>query len=123
MGSTHVVGHHLAVSDDLLLALVRYAPLVFVVGGLLLVAWLAREGAVTDLQPDVLAALSETEALPPGRIRGRLPPERQAVDPEMLLNVLEDLRRAGLVVRWFEPAAADAPERHAVYRRLTQMVR
>jgi hypothetical protein len=105
-------------SNDLFTAVVRYFPLVFVVGGLLLLAWLARQRSPQDLQPDVLAALSDTEALPPGLIRRRPPLDTQEVDLDTLLRVLEELRCAGLAVRWYEVVPGGAAERQAVYRRI-----
>ncbi len=46
--------------DDLFLAALRYAPLLFGVAGVLVVVWLLRERLPYELQPDVLAAVSET---------------------------------------------------------------
>jgi hypothetical protein len=112
-------------STDLLTAVIRYAPLLFVIAGLLVLAWLARQRSPQDLQPDVLAALSDTEALPPWTIRRRPPLASQDVDPETLVRILEDLRCAGLAVRWYEvvsPGEPDSPpERQAVYRRIRRL--
>jgi hypothetical protein len=110
-------------TNDLFTAVVRYFPLVFVVGGLLVLGWLARQRSPLDLQPDVLAALSDTEALPPRTIRRRPPLDTQDVDPDTLLRVLEELRCAGLAVRWYElvPGSSDSAERQAVYRRIKRV--
>jgi hypothetical protein len=115
------MGH--AGSVDLLTAVVRYFPLLFIVAGLLVLTWLARQRSIQDLHPDVLAALSETEALPPWTIRRRPPLDTQDVDLETLLRVLEELRGAGLAVRWYEavPGSAGAGERQPVYRRIRRV--
>jgi hypothetical protein len=110
--------HHM-VGDDAFLAFVRYAPLFFILAGVLVVAWLSRQRTVHDIQPDVLAALSETEALPASTIRRRPPLEHQNVDRETLNRALEELCGAGLVVRWYESSeATSAGPRQAVYRRV-----
>jgi hypothetical protein len=111
-------------SDDLLLAVVRYSPLVFIIGGLLVVAWLARQRSSHELQPDVLAALSETEALPAATIRLRPPLDSHDLDVTSLVRILDELCGAGLVVRWYE--AVDATEvgqsdRRFVYRRISSV--
>jgi DNA-binding IclR family transcriptional regulator len=108
-------------SDDLFTAVVRYFPLLFVVGGLVLLAWLARQRSAQDLQPDVLAALSDTEALPLWTIRRRPPLDTQDVDPDTLLRILEELRGAGLAVRWYEVVPGGAAERQPVYRRVRRV--
>ena len=112
-------------SLDVFTAVLRYFPLVFVVGGLLMVGWLARQRSPQDLHPDVLAALSYTEALTPGVIRHRPPLDTQDVDLDTLLGVLEELRRAGLAVRWYEivPGSSGSAglERQAVYRRIRRV--
>ena len=99
------------VGDDAFLAFVRYAPLVFIVGGVLVVAWLSRQPSALEIQPDVLAALSETEALPAATIRLRPPLDHRNVDRETLVRALDDLCGAGLAVRWYETG-------EAVYRRV-----
>jgi hypothetical protein len=106
-------------TNDLFTAVVRYFPLLFVLGGILVMAWLARQRSPQDLQPDVLAALSETEALPPGTIRRRPPLDTQDIDPDTLLRVLEELRCAGLAVRWYERVAGAEPQ--PVYRRIRRV--
>jgi len=112
-------------SDDLFLAVVRYAPLLFVVAGVLTIWWLSRLQLPGDVQPDVLAALSDTEALPPGTIRQRLPLGTQSVDADTLVRVLDALCTDGLAVRWYEEFEAPGPgrERQAVYRRVSQHAR
>jgi hypothetical protein len=111
-------------SDDLFLSVVRWAPILFAIAGVLVVIWYSRQRLPDELQPDVLAALSETEALSPESIRQRPPLDYQDVDLRTLETVLEYLCRSGRAVRWFEPvkgAANDdgaAPQRQVVYRRI-----
>jgi hypothetical protein len=111
------MGHGLG-SDDAFLIFVRYAPFAFILGGVLVVAWLSRQRSAHELQPDVLAALSETEALPARTIRQRPPLDQLDVDGEMLVRVLDELCGAGLVVRWYETVEA---ERQVVYRRIRSL--
>jgi len=114
--------------DDPVLAVLRYAPFLFAIVGIGLVMWLARQRLPFELQPDVLAALSDTEALPTATIRQRPPLVYQEIDSKTLVEVLERLCSDGLVVRWYEPV--DAPgagstrpaERQAVYRRVVSNV-
>jgi len=101
--------------DDAFLAFVRYAPLLFVFAGVCVVLWLARQRLPSELQPDVLAALSETEALTPRVIRERPPLAYQNIDLKLLEIVLEHLCSAGQVVRWYENVGS---ERQVVYRRV-----
>jgi hypothetical protein len=109
---------HTPGSNDALLALVRYAPLLFVIGGVLLVMWLSRQRSSHELQPDVLAALSEDEALPALAIRRRPPLDQLDVDGDMLVRVLDELCGLGLAVRWYETVEA---ERQVVYRRIRSL--
>jgi hypothetical protein len=108
-----MVGH--MGGDDALLAFVRYAPLLFVFAGVFVVLWLARQRLPCEIQPDVLAALSETEALTPRVIRERPPLAHQNIDLKLLEIALEHLCLAGQVVRWYENVGA---ERQVVYRRV-----
>ena len=101
--------------DDALLAFVRYAPLLFVLAGVFVVLWLARQRLPCEIQPDVLAALSETEALTPRVIRERPPLAHQNIDLQLLEIALEHLCLAGQVVRWYENVGT---ERQVVYRRV-----
>ena len=101
--------------DDALLAFVRYAPLLFVFAGIGVVLWLARQRLPCEIQPDVLAALSETEALTPRVIRERPPLAHQDIDLKLLELALEHLCAAGQVVRWYENVGS---ERQVVYRRV-----
>src|SRR5207249_12225940 len=109
---------------DAFLSVVRWAPILFAVVGVLVVIWRSRQRLPDELQPDVLAALSETEALSPSSIRQRPPLDYQDVDLRTLETVLEHLCSTGRAVRWFEdvggPANVDgAPrERQVVYRRI-----
>ena len=113
---------------DLVLGVIRYAPLLFAVAGVLVVVWLLRVRLPYELQPDVLAAVSETTALPASGIRQRPPLSHQDIDIRTLVVVLEDLRNAGVVVRWYEVVDVPGPsntvrrERQAVYRRVSGAV-
>jgi hypothetical protein len=102
--------------DDPLLAILRYAPIVFVICGVGFVVWLARQRLPFELQPDILASLSDTEALPATTILQRPPLAYQNVDLKTLAAVLERMCNAGLVVRWYQDV--DGRERQAVYRRV-----
>lgn len=101
-------------SGDLQLAFLRYAPLLFVFAGILVVAWMSRQRSPQELRSEVLAALSETEVLSAQQVRGRLPGAE--VDTDTLQRILEELRTAGQVVRWYETVGA---ERELVYRRIS----
>jgi hypothetical protein len=103
--------HHAVGSDDLFLAFVRYAPFLFIVAGLLTVAWLSRGRSTSELRPDVLAAMSDTEALSAAQIRRRPPLDGQEFDAKLLLQVLDELCTTGLAVRWYS-------DREPVYRRV-----
>src|SRR5713101_2515283 len=111
--------------DDAVLAMLRYAPFLFVIAGGGLVIWLSRQRLPFELQPDILAALSHTEALPASTIRQRPPLAYQNVDIKTLASVLERMCNDGLVVRWYEVVDAHGPgstsqrERQAVYRRVS----
>ena len=106
--------------DDPLLAVLRYAPIAFVVLGVGFVVWLARQRLPFELQPDILAALSDTEALPAATILQRPPLAYQDVDVKTLNAVLERMCTDGLVVRWYEQdVEAPGKERQAVYRRVS----
>jgi hypothetical protein len=113
--------------DDPVLAVLRYAPFLFVIVGVGLVIWLSRQRLPYELQPDVLAALSDTEALPTSTIRQRPPLAYQNVDLKTLGLVLDRLCNDGLVVRWYEVVEvtgsslikSSTGERQAVYRRVS----
>jgi hypothetical protein len=110
----------MGMADDPLLAVLRYAPFAFVVFGVGFVVWLARQRLPFELQPDILAALSDTEALPAATIRQRPPLSYQDVDIKTLATVLERMCTDGLVVRWYEEdVEAPGRERQAVYRRVS----
>jgi hypothetical protein len=114
----------MGMGDDPLLAVLRYAPIVFVVVGVGFVVWLARQRLPFELQPDILAAMSDTEALPASTIRQRPPLTYQDIDPKTLAVVLERMCNDGLVVRWYEVVEPPAPDgtqsqRQAVYRRVS----
>jgi hypothetical protein len=102
-------------SDDLFLVMVRFVPILFVVAGVIVVVWLSSQRLPHELEPDVLAALSDTEALPTLEIRARPPLAYQDVDLRMLEHVLDQLCTSGLAVRWYEAIGA---ERKPVYRRI-----
>jgi hypothetical protein len=108
------MGHHVG-SEDTFLALIRFAPLLFIFGGVMVVWWLSRQRSPQELQPDVLAAMSETEALPARAIRARPPLDHLDIEVDALARVLDELCGAGLAVRWYETIDA---ERLIVYRRL-----
>src|ERR1700738_2115533 len=104
----------MGMGDDPLLAILRYVPIAFVVLGVGFVVWLARQRLPFELQPDILAALSDTEALSAEMIRQRPTLAYLNVDRKTLADVLERLCNDGLVVRWYEGVDR---ERQAVYRR------
>jgi hypothetical protein len=104
--------------DDPVLATLHYAPIVFVILGVGFVVWLARQRMPYEMQPDILAALSDTEALPTSTIRQRPPLAYQDVDVKTLASILDGLCNDGLVVRWYE-VADGGRERQAVYRRVS----
>jgi hypothetical protein len=88
---------------------------------MLFVAWLSRQLTNQELQPDVLAALSDTEALPVSTIRDRPPLDSRDVDFDRLSRILDELCGAGLVVRWYvsgETTAGQTQARLPVYRKL-----
>jgi hypothetical protein len=99
-------------------------PIFFAVVGVLVVIWHSRQRLPDELQPDVLAALSETEALSPASIRQRPPLDYQDVDLRTLETVLEYLCSTGQAVRWFEvvdgtgEVPGSARGRQVVYRRI-----
>ena len=102
--------------DDAFLIVVRYFPILFVVAGVLVVVWFSRQRLPHELESDVLAALSETEALTPMTIRQRPPLDYQDVDVRLIERVLERLCMSGLAVRWYD--TSNTSERCAVYRRV-----
>ena len=102
-------------ADDAFLMWVRYVPILFVVAGILVIVWLSGQRLPYELQPDVLAALSDTEPLTPCAIREREPLAHQNIDLRTLESVLEGLCVSGVVVRWFEDLNS---QRQAVYRRV-----
>jgi hypothetical protein len=89
-GMSHVGG------DDAFLTVVRYVPMLFVFAGVGVVLWLSRQRLPYELRPDVLAALSDTEALPPMLIRDRAPLAQQDVD----LKLLVCSKTCARMVRW-----------------------
>ena len=105
----------LSASDDAFLIVVRFVPIAFIVAGVLVVVWLAGQRLPHEIEPDVLAALSETEALPTVTIRQRPPLAYQEVDLRMLEGILNQLCTRGLAVRWYE---ARDTQQQAVYRRI-----
>ena len=107
---------HAAMADDPFLFFVRWAPMLFVVAGVLVVMWLSRQRMPYELQPDVLAALSDTEALPVTTIRMRPPLDCQDVDPKLLQSVLDALCSDGRAVRWYTNGFE---HREPLYRRVS----
>src|SRR5258708_20445590 len=106
--------------DDPLLAVLRYVPIAFVLLGVGFVVWLARQRLPFELQPDILAALSDTEALPAKTILERPPLAYQNVDLQTLAPALQRRSNDGLVARWYAQAL-ERPnrERQACYRRVS----
>jgi hypothetical protein len=102
-------------ADDAFFAFVRYAPMLFVLAGIVVVSWLSRQRLPIEIQPDVLAALSETEALSPLVIRERPPLGDQNIDLKLLVSILDQLCSVGQVVRWYENVGG---QRQSVYRRV-----
>jgi hypothetical protein len=106
--------------DDQFLVVIRYAPILFVVAGVIVVVWLSRQRMPHEWQDEVLAALSETEALPVVEIAQRPPLAHQDLDLETLHRVLDTLCTTGRAVRWY--ASNDsAHTREAVYRRVASI--
>ncbi len=98
-------------------------PVFFIGAGLAFVAWLMRWHQLPDeLEPHVLAALSDTEALPNWEILRRSPLAERDVDAGTLEYVLERLRGKGMVVRWYEQARRAGQPPYAVYRRVSRPV-
>ena len=108
--------------DDPLLAVLRLFPFVFAAAGVALVAWMARARLPTDLEQDVLAALSETEALSVTELCRRAPLAGTGADPDTVTVVLVHLCQSGLVVRWYAEALRNgqtgSQHRQPVYRRV-----
>ena len=96
----------------------RAFPFVIIGAGMLLVGWLLRTRLPSEIESEVLAALSDTEALPISVIRQRAPLASLQVDLHTVSVVLENLRREGLVARWYDPSARTPAE--PVYRRIGQ---
>jgi hypothetical protein len=101
--------------DDPFLATIRFAPVLFIVAGVLMVVWLSHQRMPHEWQGDVLEAMSETEPLPPSSIRQRPPLAHQDLDAGTLQQVLEHLCHDGLAVRWYEADSAEP-----VYRRVAR---
>ena len=110
---------HMGAAEDPFLMVVHYAPLAFIIAGVLVVVWLSRQRLPYEWQSDVLAALSDTEALPPCTIRERPPLADQNLDLKTLITVLDTLCTDGRVVRWYSDGVdGPAAERQPVYRRV-----
>ncbi len=101
-------------------AVLRFFPLLFFAFGVGFLGWVRRHPLPGDLQPDVLAATSQTEALPAWSVFERLPAHVHAADVAAVDSALEGLRERGLVVRWYEEVAlpGGGVQRQAVYRRV-----
>jgi hypothetical protein len=105
--------------DDHLVGLVlRSLPFAIFGGGLLVVGWLLRTRLASEIEDEVLAALSETEALPPSVIRQRAPLASLQVDINTLVVALENLRREGRVTRWYDRAGQGPAQ--PLYRRISR---
>jgi hypothetical protein len=97
--------------DDLLTIVAALFPPVLAVLGVGYIWYASRIRTPADVEQDVLAALSERDALPIAVICNRPPLAGQPVDPAVVHFTLEHLRRRGRLVRW-----ADGDQ--TVYRRI-----
>jgi hypothetical protein len=102
--------------DDPLLAIAAVFPLALAGVGLGFTWYSWRTPTPADVESDVLAALSVSEALPIALICRRPPLAGTRVHPDVVRFTLEHLRRSGRAVRWY---AGDLDQtREAVYRRV-----
>jgi hypothetical protein len=105
--------------DDHVIGLVlRTFPFVIIGGGMLMVGWLLRTRLASEIETEVLAALSDTEALPVSVIRQRAPLAGLQVDINTLRVALENLCRDGRVVRWYDGDGHGPAQ--PVYRRISR---
>jgi hypothetical protein len=98
---------------DPLLAIATLFPMLLGAAGIGFICYSCHDRTPADVEADVLAALSEREALPIALICRRPPLAGQAVDPNVVHLTLEHLRRTRRAVRWYEA------EQQAIYRRVT----
>jgi hypothetical protein len=104
---------------DVLLTLATAFPFVLIAIGLGFVWSTSRVRLPADLEADVLAALSDLEALPVSAICRRPPLAESEPDPATVRFVLEHLRRSGRAVRWYADVDSRG-HRLALYRRVAQ---
>jgi hypothetical protein len=100
--------------DDLLLLIAALFPPVLAVIGVGYIWYASRIRTPADVEADVLAALSERDALPIKMICNRPPLAGQPLDPSVVHFTLEHLRRKGRLVRWYSSDHDD----EVVYRRI-----
>jgi hypothetical protein len=99
--------------DDLLFTFATFFPFLLALCGVGFIWYSSRLRTPADMEADVLAALSEHDALPVSLICKRPPLAGQPLDPDVVHFTLEHLRRQGRLVRWY----ADQHEQ-VVYRRI-----
>jgi|SRR5215831_1423197 hypothetical protein len=100
--------------DDLLFFLAAFFPPLLAATGVGFVWHVARMRTPADVEQDVLAAVSERDALPIALICKRPPLAGRPLDPRVVHFTLEQLRREGRLVRWYSHEHED----QAVYRRI-----
>jgi hypothetical protein len=95
--------------DDPLLTIAAVFPFVLACVGAGFVWWAAHTRLPADVESEVLAALSNSEALPVLVICRRA----RVADPTTVESALEHLRQTGRAVRW-----VSREPRETVYRRV-----
>jgi hypothetical protein len=100
--------------DDLLFSFATIFPFLLTLSGLGFIWYSSRMRTPGDVEADVLAALSEHDALPVSLICERPPLAGKALDPDVVHFTLELLRRKGRAVRWYAHEHQD----EVVYRRI-----
>src|SRR6185503_20864807 len=100
--------------DDLLLEFASLFPLLLAAVGIGFIFYVNHMRTPAEVEQDVLAAVSEHDALPITMICQRPPLAGQSLDPSLVHFTLEQLRRRGRLVRWYSREHAD----QAVYRRI-----
>jgi hypothetical protein len=100
--------------DDLLFVIAALFPPLLAAVGVGFIWYVGRIRTPADVEQDVLAAVSERDALPIAVICERPPLAGQPVDPRVVHFTLEHLRRSGRLVRWYSREHED----QAVYRRI-----
>jgi hypothetical protein len=100
--------------DDPLFSFAAIFPFLLAVCGLGFIWYSSRLRTPADVEADVLAALSEHDALPLATICRRPPLAGQPLDPDVVHFTLEHLRLKGRAVRW----RAAEHQHQVVYRRI-----